>query len=181
MKTKLIFLITVATFSVQAFAIQHNKDKQFHVQMQTQKSVHDWNFKFCLQDTVPAEQKDSIAESEADIEIKDDAKFVCEIGGGSDAHFPGGRAAFNTYIFQNLVLNESDSSRILDGCQTVGVQFTIDETGRITDPIIVKSVGNELDNAVINVIKAMPRWVPASYRGENISMNYTLPIQIYLN
>ena len=100
---------------------------------------------------------------------------------GKEADFPGGWVAFNQYFMENLVLIESDSSQVIGGCQSVFVRFSIDETGIVLDPVIVKSAGNELDKAVIKVIKAMPRWVPATCKGENISTNFTLPIQIYLN
>jgi TonB family protein len=181
MKTKLIFLITVATFSVQAFAIQHNKDRQIHFQMQTQISLDNWSFKYCPPDSVVIEKQDSISDSEVDFEVQEDSVAIICWGGGSDAEFPGGMSAMGQFLMENIVINQSDSSQMMAGCQAVWVQISIDETGQITDVVVVKSAGNELDNAVIKVIKAMPKWIPATYKGENISTNYTLPIQIYLN
>jgi TonB family protein len=175
MKTKLIFLITVATFSVHAFAMQHSKDRQIQFQMQTRIRIDQFNF-FPPDSIVIAEQ-DSVAE----IEIQTDDKAILCIGGGSDAEYPGGMVAFGQYFMQNLVINQSDSSQVKAGCQTVWVKFTIDEKGEVIDPLVVKSAGNELDNAVLKVFKTMPRWIPAVFKDENISTNYTLPIQIYLN
>ncbi len=180
MKTKLIFLIIVITFGVHAIAMQHHKSKQFQPEIQTQNLIDNWNFKFLPSDSVIIDEQDTSFINE-EITLLKDSKAIVEFGGGSDAEFPGGMTAFMNYFNNQLIIPQSDSSLLRAGCHKVIVNFSINEMGEIKDLVITESTENELNNAVLQVFKGMPRWIPGTYNGENISTNYLLPVQIYLN
>jgi len=62
----------------------------------------------------------------------------------------------------------------------VYVSFVINEKGEVTEPRIVRSVTPELDEAALNAINKMPNWTPGKQRGQNVSVQMTLPIRFVL-
>lgn len=180
MKTKSIFLITVITFGAHTKAMQQHKGKKFQLEIQTQNLFDNWNFKFLPLDSVRIDRQDTLLTNEETELLKDSRAIIC-FGGGSDAEFPGGMTAFMSYFNNHFTIPESDSSSLSVGCHKVVVSFSINEIGEINDLRVVESTENELNNAVLQVFKQMPAWIPGTYKGENISTNYLLPVQIYLN
>lgn len=63
---------------------------------------------------------------------------------------------------------------------TVYVSFIIDEEGRVTEPSIIRDIGNGCGEAAIDVLKKMPRWEPGKDKGEIVKVKLNLPIHFYL-
>jgi len=63
---------------------------------------------------------------------------------------------------------------------TVYVNFVVDNTGEITDPIILRGVLNSLDDEALRVVESMPRWSPGLQDGRPVSVSFNLPIKYSL-
>lgn len=61
---------------------------------------------------------------------------------------------------------------------TVVVSFTIEASGAITNPKVLKGVNKEVDSVAIEAIKQMPNWKPAYRQGRPTPMYYTVPFKI---
>ena len=92
--------------------------------------------------------------------------------------FPGGMAELMKFLQQNIRYPEQAQKDSIQG--RVIVQFVVDKTGKITNPVISRSVSSELDAEAIRVIKAMPLWTPGEQKGEPVNVKFTLPIQFRL-
>ena len=87
------------------------------------------------------------------------------------AQYPQGIDSLKTFIKNNLVY-PSDGG--VQGRVIVG--FVVEKDGSITNVDIVRSVHPALDEAAINVINKMPKWIPATNKGKIVRSRYYLPI-----
>ncbi len=62
----------------------------------------------------------------------------------------------------------------------VDVAFVVDKEGNVIDPIIIKGLDEDIDNEVIKVIKASPKWSPAMIGGEKVAVRISLRIDFKL-
>ena len=95
-----------------------------------------------------------------------------------EAEFTGGYSEMNKYIIHNLKLNEL-YSLINTNELLVPVEFIVSENGKIIDVKIKDKVNYELKNQIINLMKGMPKWIPAELNGRKVSSRIFLPIRIY--
>ena len=58
--------------------------------------------------------------------------------------------------------------------------FVVEKDGSISDITIVRGVDSLLDNEAKRVMKAMPKWKPATQTGVIVRVRYTLPIPFRL-
>ena len=88
--------------------------------------------------------------------------------------FPGGFTALQEFLVKNIQYPEQAKKEGITG--KVFVQFIIDETGKVTDPKVLKSVHPLLDAEAFRVISSMPDWTPGTVKGEKVKVAFTLPI-----
>ncbi|MFH2095698.1 MAG: TonB family protein, partial [Bacteroidota bacterium] len=81
-----------------------------------------------------------------------------------DPVFPGGEEAYLRYIMDNVEIPDFTKDIGTNGKVCVG--FIIDKKGNVTDVHIVRSMDPYVDNAVMKVFKAMPKWSPALQLGQ---------------
>jgi len=62
----------------------------------------------------------------------------------------------------------------------VTLQFVIDETGKLVDPVILKGVHPALDAEALRVVLSSPRWTPGMQRNKAVKVSYTFPINFRL-
>jgi TonB family protein len=62
----------------------------------------------------------------------------------------------------------------------VYVSFVVNEKGEVTDPVVLRGVAPDLDEAALNAIRKMPNWTPGKQRGQNVSVQMTLPVRFDL-
>ncbi|TSA26870.1 MAG: TonB family protein [Bacteroidetes bacterium] len=63
----------------------------------------------------------------------------------------------------------------------VVVQFTVEKDGALSDVSITESVHPLLDNEALEVLKYMPRWIPAKVEGRPVkAVKYSLPMKFTL-
>ena len=109
---------------------------------------------------------------------KVEAEIICFCE--SEAQFPGGRASLHQYINENFKL-----PKILDCDYTdrtrVYVSFTITAVGHIRDVTIDRGICEDVDQAVVKMIKSMPDWIPYTKGcGDVFATRVRMPIQIDL-
>ena len=92
--------------------------------------------------------------------------------------FPGGFTALQEFLVKNIQYPEKAKKEGITG--KVFVQFIIDETGKVTDPKVLKSVHPLLDAEAVRVIGAMPDWTPGTVKGKKVKVAFTLPIMFAL-
>jgi len=92
--------------------------------------------------------------------------------------FPGGFTALQEFLMKNIQYPEQAKKEGITG--KVFVQFIIDETGKVTDPTVLKSANPLLDAEAIRVVSAMPDWTPGKQKGEAVKVAFTVPIMFAL-
>lgn len=93
--------------------------------------------------------------------------------------FPGGMDAFVQFLKDNLVYPQE--ARLSNTQGTVFVSFVVEKDGRLTNIKVIRGIGKGCDEEAMRVIKAMPKWVPASQRGETVRLQFNVPIRFVLN
>ncbi|MEE4178560.1 MAG: M56 family metallopeptidase [Bacteroides sp.] len=93
--------------------------------------------------------------------------------------FPGGEEARVQYMVENLRYPEEARD---DGIQgTVFVTFVVEEDGNITGVKVLRGIGGGCDEEAVRVVKNMPTWTPGRQRGQNVRVQYNMPIRFVLN
>lgn len=90
------------------------------------------------------------------------------------AEFPGGAAAVMDFISGQVTYPEAAKADGVEG--KVFVEFTISESGAVTNARVLESLHPALDSAAIAAAMAMPAWAPATKDGEAIATTITLPV-----
>jgi len=92
--------------------------------------------------------------------------------------FPGGAAAMNEYLQNNIQYPETARTAGIEG--PVFVQFVVREDGQIMDAVVVRGIGGGCDEEALRVVNAMPRWNPGSHKGKPIKVRYTVQVRFRL-
>ena len=58
----------------------------------------------------------------------------------------------------------------------VVVDFVVDSSGHVTDPIVKKGLGHGTDEEALRVISLMPTWTPGLVNGKHVAVRMTIPI-----
>jgi len=89
--------------------------------------------------------------------------------------FNGGDiSAFRFYINNNLRYPAIAIEKGIQG--EVYVQFDIDVTGSLVNPVIVRGVDPALDFEALRVVKNSPMWIPGTQRGRPVQVRFIIPI-----
>ena len=98
--------------------------------------------------------------------------------GFATAEFPGGFEAMADYIAKSVVYPEKAKT---DGVQgKVFVQFVVEKDGSVGEATVFRGVGGECDEEALRVVKAMPNWKPATFKGKPVRSKFMLPINFVL-
>jgi TonB family protein len=94
--------------------------------------------------------------------------------------FESGYDGLIAFMKERLQYPEWEKKNKLEGI--VYVSFVIDEQGRVTEPEIVKTVPNAMnfDSEVLRVVSEMPDWIPGRELGQNVAVEFTLPVKFKL-
>ena len=95
-----------------------------------------------------------------------------------EAQFPGGDKALKSFLFNNLNYPKKAVKKGIQG--TVLVEFVVEKEGSISNIRVRKSVSRELDAEAVRVVSIMPKWKPATLKGEIVRSLYRLPIRFAL-
>ena len=92
--------------------------------------------------------------------------------------FPGGMVELTRFINENLRYPEAAQRAYVSG--RVFLSFVINTDGSFQDIQVLRGIGFGADEEAIRVIKAMPRWKPATQDGKLVRVKYNLPINFNL-
>lgn len=92
--------------------------------------------------------------------------------------FPGGDVALMKWMQQNVNYPDMAAEMGIQGM--VYVKFVVNKDGSVSNPIIVKSVHDDLDAEAVRVVGKMPNWNPGEQAGKKVRVYYTIPINFVL-
>jgi protein TonB len=88
--------------------------------------------------------------------------------------YPGGINALREFLERNLI----NPTAMEEGeMVAVHVKFVLGYDGKLQKFTVVKDGGNIYNNEVIRVLKKMPQWIPGKSKGQNVAVNFTIPIK----
>jgi hypothetical protein len=90
--------------------------------------------------------------------------------------FPGGESEWKKYLERNLVGVNPAEKGAPNGTYTVYVQFVVDLEGKISNVRALTHIGYGMEDAVINIIKKGPRWIPAIQNGHKVKAYKKQPV-----
>ncbi len=93
--------------------------------------------------------------------------------------FPGGDGELFKFLSKNVKYPKAAGAKKEQG--RVILKFIVDTDGSITDCEVVKSVSPELDAEALRIMSIMPKWIPGQQRGQNVRVQYHLPVIFRLN
>jgi hypothetical protein len=94
------------------------------------------------------------------------------------AQFPGGFDKLKSYLDKEVVHLDIPLEKSV-GSMKVYVKFIVTDNGEIRNVIVTKAsdcISCDLD--VVEIIQNMPRWIPATKRGNPVSSEFRLPIRL---
>lgn len=95
-----------------------------------------------------------------------------------EVQFPQGKKALINYIYKNLNYPELAQEYNIEG--TVVVKFTVQATGEIDHIKIVKGLGLGCDEAVVDLVREMPDWIPSIQDFKKAASTVILPVKFRL-
>jgi len=90
----------------------------------------------------------------------------------------GGTQAFFDWVEKNQQYPLQARQRKIQG--KVMVEFVVQTDGRLTDARVIKPLGSGLDAEALRLIRAAPKWEPASFNGKPIKQKMVLPVLFQL-
>lgn len=93
--------------------------------------------------------------------------------------FVGGDQALQRYINSNAIYTEK--ARRDNAAGIVYISFLVETDGSISEPIVLRGVHPDLDSVSIDLVRKMPKWIPATQRERPIKYKFTLPVKFTLN
>ena len=90
--------------------------------------------------------------------------------------YPGGKEALANYLMSKITISKTMSNSFTSG--VTYVQFTVDENGKVIDPMVVKSSNNsEFDVLAVKAIAGMEDWVPGTQKGKAVKVKMVIPVK----
>ena len=93
--------------------------------------------------------------------------------------YPGGMDAMYAYLGENI--QYPDSAKINKISGKVYVTFVIEKDGSVTNVEVLRGIGGGCDKEAMRVVSEMPNWEPGKQRGQEVRVQYNLPIKFTLD
>ncbi|HEX2920474.1 MAG TPA: energy transducer TonB [Bacteroidales bacterium] len=88
--------------------------------------------------------------------------------------FPGGQKALMQYVNKQMVYPEDALSKGIQG--KVMVKFVVTKEGKVTDVSISKGLYPSIDAAVLEIVKTLPKFEPATIGGKPVNCWFAFPV-----
>lgn len=88
--------------------------------------------------------------------------------------FPGGSDAMNAYIAKKKIYPLVAFQNDIKG--TVMVKFVVERDGKIGGIKVLRGLGYGCDEAAIDLVRGMPKWIPGQKGGAGVRCAVTLPV-----
>ena len=92
--------------------------------------------------------------------------------------FPNGTRALFDYLNENIHYPLEAEKKKIEG--RVLITFVVNGDSTINEVEIIQRVHPLLDTEALRVVKAMPKWEPATKDGVPVRVKYTIPISFVL-
>jgi TonB family protein len=92
--------------------------------------------------------------------------------------FPGGDEARMEFLRNNIRYPAEARNNNIQG--TVFAQFVIKADGSLCNIEIVRGIGGGTDEEVIRILETMPNWIPGQQRGQNVCVQFIMPVRFTL-
>lgn len=91
--------------------------------------------------------------------------------------FVGGIDSMMRFLHQHITYPKWEKENQISG--TVYVRITIDTTGKVTSPYIIKTVpdSKNFNQEVINAVLKMPNWIPGEEQGKKVPVYFNIPVR----
>ncbi len=96
-----------------------------------------------------------------------------------EALFPGGQAALQRYIVNNVVYPETSID--MDEQGKVYLSFIVEKDGKVSQVKVERGVSKDLDREAKRIVRAMPNWEAGEVKGKKVRTKCSLPIVFTLN
>lgn len=96
-----------------------------------------------------------------------------------EAVFPGGVQAMMKYLTENVEYPEL--SMELGDHGRVFIEFVVNKDGSIEQVKVIRGVSKEIDEEAMRVVRNMPNWTPAVFKGELARARCRIPINFILD
>ena len=88
--------------------------------------------------------------------------------------FPGGYTAVQAYFYKSQHYPENALIHGIHG--SIMISFVVNSTGGVERARVVKGIDPDLDQEAIRLVKTMPHWQPAIYKGKPIASMLVMPV-----
>lgn len=88
--------------------------------------------------------------------------------------FSGGYDSLLFYLESNLIYPSVYKDASIQG--KIVCRFIVKNDGSIVDVKIISGLDKALDDAVVELITSMPKWLPGRRKGKAVNVEYYLPV-----
>ncbi len=92
--------------------------------------------------------------------------------------YPGGVVALRNFLAQTVKYPETAIKNQVQG--KVYVTFVVEKDGSVSRAKIVRGVDSSLDAEALRVVKLLSNWKPGRQKGQDVAVQYTVPINFAL-
>lgn len=89
--------------------------------------------------------------------------------------FPGGRAALDRYLRENIKYATNAATKKVGGL--VHVSFMVTSIGRVEKVKVTRSLNPVFDSLAVRAVRSMPLWSPGRRLGKPVNVLLTLPVR----
>jgi len=93
--------------------------------------------------------------------------------------YPGGDEALMRFLIENIKYPEAARNAGKQGA--VFVSFVVEKNGNITNTKVIRGFDEECDAVAVKTVQAMPDWIAGKQNGENVRVQFTLPLRFTLD
>ncbi len=93
------------------------------------------------------------------------------------------RSCSSTLLLKHLFSKiKLDSADVFKGncCNSI-VSFIITKEGKLENVKIIRSISENFDLRLIEILKSLPKWVPGKHKGKRVNVKITFPMKIKPN
>ncbi len=80
------------------------------------------------------------------------------------------------YLFSKIRLDSADVFK--GNCCTSVVSFIITKEGKLENVKTIRSISENFDLRLIEILKSLPKWVPGKHKGKKVNVKITFPMKI---
>ena len=95
-----------------------------------------------------------------------------------EASFPGGQEAMYRFMADNLIYPRKAREEGIQG--RVLLEFVVEKEGTLSNIKVIQTASPELDAEALRVISIMPKWEPATIKGQPVRSRFRLPFNFQI-